>query len=751
MRERLKFALLLMGFTSLVIQVLLIREFLICFYGNELTIGLILGNWIILEAIGSSISSKFSQRIKRPLLFYCILQCLIALYFPCAIYLIRILKDFLPLTAGEGVSVIPILISSFFILAPLSIFDGAQFPFGCRIWKDYTKKPIESTGSVYIFEAIGFIIAGPIFTFLFITKLHSFQIALIISLLNLFSGILLIQKEPRLILKKFLTVFMSALICINVAALLFNFSSKINNLSLKRQWKGYNLINSQSSIYGNIAVTKEEEQYTFFSDGIPIITTPVPDIVVNEEFINFGMLSHPNPIDILIIGGGTGGPISEILKHPVRHIDYAELDPLLIKMVKHYSTPLTQKELNDSRLSIKIIDGARYIKTTAERYDIVFINLPAPTTLRLNRFYTKDFFALTKDVFKDDKGILVFKLPGSLSYLNMELQKLNLSILNTLKDTFSFVKVVPGDFNLYLASKNEFSIESHIFIDRLNKRKVSTRLLTPFHIEYRLHRRWLDWFYSTLAKSPNVQENTSFLPVGLFYGLSYWNSLFSPYLSGFFKTIEKINLKFLVLPILCLVLLILFLSLFFARMKKISIPYAILTTGMLGMTYDLIIIFIYQSFYGYVYHHIALLITAFMSGLTLGGWLMTRRLSGIKNKKINFVLFESALIIFSLAILPLLIYLGKSRLNLSFVFFLLSAISGFLVGSEFPLANSLYQIKNSTQTAGILYALDLLGSWLGALIVSVVLIPVIGLAQTCIFLAVLKLSSLILICVLNKN
>lgn len=750
MRNRLRLALILMGFTSLVVQVLLIREFLICFYGNELTIGLILGNWIILEAIGSSLSSKLGQRSKRPLLFYCCLQLLIALYLPCAIYLIRIVKDFLPLTTGEGVSVVPILISSFFILAPLSIFDGAQFPFGCRIWKDHTKNPVQATGRVYIFEAIGFIIAGPIFTFVFITRLHSFQIALIVSLLNLISGILLILKEPKSLPKNVFGPLFAALICINATVLLSNYCDNLNNLSLKRQWQKENLIDSQNSIYGNIAVTKQQEQFTFFSDGIPIITAPVPDIVSNEEFIHFGMLSHPNPKDILIIGGGAGGPISEILKYPVGQLDYAELDPLLIEIVKHYPTPLTQKELDDPRLSIKITDGARYIRTVKQQYDVVFVNLPAPTTLRLNRFYTKEFFNLAKATFKNSYSMIVFKLPGSLSYFNKELKQLNLSILNTLKETFQFVNVIPGDSNLYIASESDFEITPQVFINRLKQRNIKTLVLTPPHIEYRLQDQWRDWFFSTLAESPLVQANTSLLPIGLFYGLSYWNSLFSPYLIKFFEIIGKINIRLLIWPIIYFITLVLILSLRTSKIKKIDVPYAILTTGLVGMAFDLIIIFIYQSFYGYVYHHIALLITAFMSGLTLGGWLMTKRLAAIKDKKQEFVLFESGMIIFCLLIIPILIYLQKSVINLSFIFFLLSAISGFLVGSEFPLANSIYQTKKSTQTAGILYALDLFGSWIGALIISVALIPVIGLISTCIFLAVLKLSSLILI-ILFKN
>lgn len=139
-----------------------------------------------------------------------------------------------------------------------------------------------------------------------------------------------------------------------------------------------------------------------------------------------------------------------------------------------------------------------------------------------------------------------------------------------------------------------------------------------------------------------------------------------------------------------------------------------------------------------------------MLGLTLGGWLMTRGISSLKNAKLNFIAFEIGLIIFSLAVLPLFTYLEKSKINLCFVFFVLSTVSGFLVGSEFPLANSLYKSQKTTQTAGILYALDLVGSWAGALIVSVLLIPVIGITQTCFLLAAIKLSSLILISVLKN-
>ena len=77
------------------------------------------------------------------------------------------------------------------------------------------------------------------------------------------------------------------------------------------------------------------------------------------------------------------------------------------------------------------------------------------------------------------------------------------------------------------------------------------------------------------------------------------------------------------------------------------------------------------------------------------------------------------------------------------MFLTLSFISGFLTGSQFPLANKLYLEKSSnvSQTAGLLYAADLLGGWLAGIVGAVVLLPVLGLVGTCITVALLKLTS----------
>ena len=83
----------------------------------------------------------------------------------------------------------------------------------------------------------------------------------------------------------------------------------------------------------------------------------------------------------------------------------------------------------------------------------------------------------------------------------------------------------------------------------------------------------------------------------------------------------------------------------------------------------------------------------------------------------------------------------------------LNALAGFLVGSQFPLANRMW-LKGREDlrgTAGVLYACDLVGAFLGSIVVSVVLIPVLGILGTCLLAAALKLGSLLLVVVLPPH
>jgi len=760
MKKGLIFAFLLMGFTFTVTQGLFIREFLVTFSGNELSIGLILGNWLILEAAGSGLLGRLADRAGGRAWPYAALQLALSLLFFPALYAAYTVRTLVGTVPGEGIGLLPILTSSLLILAPLALVDGAMFTFGCQAFSSLTEEEAPSIGQVYIYEAVGSIVGGIVFTYLFIPYLHSVQMALAMAALNLLSALLLLALSTGRA-RRFAPM---ALLLLGVALylLLSPGANRIHRWVVQRQWAGYNLRHYQNSIYGNVAVIQQEEQYTFFANGIPILTAPVPDITLVEELVHLPMLFHPDPRRVLVVSGGVGGVLNEILKHPVERVDYAELDPLLIEVVQEYTTPLTARELSDPRVRVQHVDGRLLVKKTGwemrshpqERYDLIFINLPYPSTLQLNRFYTREFFRMAQGILAED-GILVVGAPGILTYMGPELRDLNVVIYETLAQVFPHVRAIPGDYNLFLASPSDevSGVTVETLTRRWRERGIETQLLTEFHFQYKFDPRRLDWFWSSLRQGGEVRPNEDLHPSGLFYGLSYWNALFSPRFSGYFQLANRLSLPLLGVPLVLLALAFLALRGLAARLGRAPVSLAIATTGVVGMTIDLVIIFAFQALYGYVYHRIGLLIPAFMAGLSLGGLLMTSRLDRIERERPLLVRLELAVLLY-VALLPLALMGLFASSDQPWVFaavqpllLILNALGGFLVGLEFPLANKMYLKRREgvTETAGVLYAADLLGAFVGSLGISVVLLPVLGVLETCLLLVALKLVSFALV------
>jgi spermidine synthase len=760
----LKASLLIKGLSGIIAQVILMRELLVSFQGNELTLGIILANWLILVAIGSLIIGKTAEKLKSKIEIFVLFQLFFAVALPPTIYLSRIFRNILLFTPGEGLGFGPIFYSSFLVLLPVTLPQGALFTYGCGLYSQYVKKDVSSIGKVYVLESIGAIVGGLLITFCLIQYLNSFEIAFIISLTNAFISIFLLWPRPRSFHSAFQRTLwiLSVLLCFVFGyGLLPQTSSAIHQSSTHSQWKNLNVIHNENSIYGNITVTKRGEQFTFFSNGVPSITTPVPDIASIEDFVHFPMLFHDKPESLLILSGGAGGMIHEILKYPVRRVDYVELDPLLLKLIQRFSTPLTQFELSDPRVRIHYTDDRFFINRTQDRFDLIFIGLPAPQELQTNRLFSSEFFSIAKEKM-NPQGIIVLSLPGSLTYISPELRDLNTCILETLKTVFRSVRIIPGDTNLYLASDSSKleKITSADIGKRLEDRKIKTTLLTKSYLDFRLHERWIKWFLESMERK-EIQTNSDFRPIGVFLSLSYWNALFSPSLAVIFKWFEGFSLQ---ISISFIILFALVMSLVFVKrpsLSRQSIPYAIFTTGLAGMIFNLAIIFTFQTFYGYLYHQIGLLIAVFMVGVALSSFYMTRYLDRIEGNECLFLKIEIGIILFSF-LFPFVFsvpsqYLEKTAISLLIypVFLIMSFFSGACIGLQFPLASKIYLTFSGKEgilghTAGLLYGADLLGGFLGGLFGGILLLPILGLKESCFMMGLIKISSLALLLIFIK-
>ena len=135
-------------------------------------------------------------------------------------------------------------------------------------------------------------------------------------------------------------------------------------------------------------------------DGI-VNVSDKDEFVYHEMMTHVPLFTHPHPEKVLVIGGGDGGIVREIAKHPsVNQIDLVEIDSKVITTAQKF-LPRSAIGFKESRLQVFIEDGAAFVKNRADCYDLIIIDAPDPigaaTSLYHNNFYKQCFNALKDD------------------------------------------------------------------------------------------------------------------------------------------------------------------------------------------------------------------------------------------------------------------------------------------------------------------------------------------------------------------
>ena len=121
----------------------------------------------------------------------------------------------------------------------------------------------------------------------------------------------------------------------------------------------------------------------------------------HEPMAHIPLLSHPNPQRVLIIGGGDGGVLREVLKHPsVQQVDLVELDLEVITFSRTMLGFCSQGAFEDPRTRLQIQDGRTFVENTTDRYDCIIMDMTDPAGPSLRLYSREFFFALTK-ILKD--------------------------------------------------------------------------------------------------------------------------------------------------------------------------------------------------------------------------------------------------------------------------------------------------------------------------------------------------------------
>ena len=751
------FAILILGLSSITAQIVLTRELLVVFYGNELSIGLILGVWLLMGGFGAWAFGHISDKISKKLAVFIICQLLSSFLVLVSVISIRWIRPVFDILPGELVSLSIIALSSLAILSPICLLVGFLFTLSCRILKIYGSEGVGQVGYAYALEALGAALGGLLSNLLLIKIFASFDIVLFIFGLNLIAALWLakycaVSRYKRDALRICVAVILLALIFLKTTHKLDLLDGRTKEI----EWKGFNLLENRNSIYGNLNVTKRDSLYSFFNNGVLMFS--VPDLLAQEENVHFAMLQRPDAKKVLLIGGGPGGALWEILKYPVERVDYVELDPTLIKLSEKYLRDSEFFSLNNPRVNVIQTDGRFYIQNTKNLYELIILNLPDPYTAQLNRFYTLEFFTAAHRRLRED-GVLCFSLSSSENYISEELAVFLSSIYSTLKSVFKNIKVVPGDTAYFLASSGQevLTLDHNTLAKRLKRHSIQTQFVRDYYLFSKLSEERLAYMNDRLRAGHRVRINRDFSPISYYYDMVLWSTHFNNNLKLFLKRLTN-NALFTAAAFVYIA--ILSCGLFWKRRKnaKGSVLVAVATTGFSEIGFQLIVIIAFQVLYGYLYYKLGIIITSFMIGLGAGGFIMTKRLDSLKDPYREFTKVQAAICLYPL-LLPVVFYMLHvtesgllKNLGSSVIFTLLPVVAGVMGGLQFPLANKICFEREERlgRVAGLNYGADMVGSCLGAILISAFIIPVAGITAACLMVALLNASSLAIL-VVNKN
>ncbi len=177
-------------------------------------------------------------------------------------------------------------------------------------------------------------------------------------------------------------------------------------------------------------------------DGL-VQTTEKDEFFYHEMLVHPPFMVHPLPRRVLIIGGGDGGGLKEVLRYPVEEVHFVEIDPKVIEVSKKYFPWLTPC-LKDERVNLSIMDGKKFIRKKTKKFDVVIIDSSDSVGPSVS-LHQEAFYRDLKECL-DPQGIVIAQVGSPFYHLETVAQEYAMfkDIFNTASVYLAPVPTYPG-------------------------------------------------------------------------------------------------------------------------------------------------------------------------------------------------------------------------------------------------------------------------------------------------------------------
>ncbi|BEP18201.1 polyamine aminopropyltransferase [Pyrofollis japonicus] len=243
------------------------------------------------------------------------------------------------------------------------------------------------------------------------------------------------------------------------------------------------IIYKTKSKYQEIIIAKLKEfGKSLILDGL-IQSTEYDEYIYHEALVHPSMILHPSPEHVLVLGGGEGATLREVLRHnTVQRAVMVDIDKEVIEVSKKYLPEWHQGAFEDRRSEIVVMDGFKYVEEAAskgEKFDVIIMDLTDPYGSEIAaHLYNVDAFKLLSKVLSND-GVLVTQA-GCSSLFPKEFKQVYESAKKVFKYVYEYVAWVPSFayMNSFIIASNRFDalgISPNTVEKRIKDRELKTR------------------------------------------------------------------------------------------------------------------------------------------------------------------------------------------------------------------------------------------------------------------------------------
>lgn len=345
----------------------------------------------------------------------------------------------------------------YLLISLTGIMVGMEIPLLMRILKDELNFS-DLVSKVFTFDYIGALLASVVFPLLLVPQLGLVRTSFLFGLLNV--GVALwvcFYFGKRLPWGTYLKT--SAIVCILLLTAGFVMADDIMAMSEEQTYPD-KVVYSKSSPYQRIVLTRNRNNIKLYLNG-NLQFSSTDEYRYHEALVHPVMQSVDNVQNVLLLGGGDGLAVREVLKYPgVKNITLVDLDAEVTRL---FSTMPMLMALNDSallspKLTVVNTDAFEWLKHNTTLFDCVIIDFPDPTNYSVGKLYTTAFYRLLHTALAPDGAVVVqctspLAAPTSFWCINNTIQNCNFK-------TAPYHAYVPsfGEWGYIIFSKQPYTI-----------------------------------------------------------------------------------------------------------------------------------------------------------------------------------------------------------------------------------------------------------------------------------------------------